>query len=138
MFINKLVGRYEGVNQAVHVAVSHNLYVPGKKPFEVIISRYSDKNALSSLTTVQRNVLDEITQGKYQGENVGLHGELNFHEKRIKNMQLDFNGYDHVDGELLLNASIVVDEYRYYNFSINNRFIYHISTMMLLDIRCQI
>ena len=111
---DKLVGRYEGVSQAVHVAVSNNLYVPGKKPFEVIILRYSDKNDISSMTVAQRNVLDEIAQGKFQGENVGLHGELNFNEKRIKNMKLDFNGYDFCNarGELLLKASIIVDEFR--------------------------
>ena len=111
---DKLVGRYEGVSQAIHVCVSYDLCVPGKKPFEVTILRYSDKNSLLSLSVAQRNVLDEIAQGKFQGENVGLHGELNFNEKRIKNMQLDFNGFDfcNAKGELLLKASIIVDESR--------------------------
>ena len=112
--VNKLVGRYEGVRQAIHIAVSSNLYVPGHKPCEVIITRYSDKNIPSSLTVVQRNVLDVIGKGKFQGENIGLHGEMNFHERRIKNMMLEFkeNDFCNARGEILFNAAISVDEFR--------------------------
>ena len=114
---DKLVGRYEGVSQALHVAVSSNLNVPGKKPFEVIILRYSDKNTNSSLIVAQRNVLDEIDQGqggKFQGENVGLHGELQFNERRIKNMKVAFDGYDfcNAKGEVIFRATLIVDEFR--------------------------
>ena len=118
----RLVGRYECAGergQAIHVAMTNNIYCRGQNPFEVTVLRYGDKSQ-QILTAAQRTVLDIIKvdnagKGIAQGQAIGLHGEAGFRKKSIKDMQLEIKPFEFTtaQGQPLLNATIIIKEYRY-------------------------
>ena len=121
--IRNLVGRYETKEdggaislKAVQVAVTKVDTCGGRDPYEIILMKFENKNPGAS--SVQRIIVDSVEKGRYQGQNVGAHGEggvMTFNEQRIKNLEVRLHPCDFLsgDGKPLLNIQLIVKEFRY-------------------------
>ena len=119
--IRHLVGRYEtngddGETKAVQVAVTKVDTCGGTDPHEVILMKFDNNKPGAS--SVQRVVVDLVATKKYQGQNLGTHGEggeKTFGDQRIKNLEVLVHPCDFLsgDGNPLLNMQLIVKEFRY-------------------------